>query len=419
MNRQNGFSLIQIAIFLIVIGLIAPVMLQSYNQYVLQAKRDETRATFSDIKTAINTFVAIHGRYPIPASLKAKEGDDAYGEEGVANPPSCSSSGWFNAKGMCRTASSDGVLIGAVPFAALTLDTEAGQDDWKNKIIYAVTTTQTIDCDSVPPATPCFDQSAAAGRISVWSYNAIYNPGTEGWDRQPPIEISSTYDMVLVSPGETRIGAYNLNSVLIEPCDQATPTLESENCDFDNTFFLSSHPTPSIQNTGARSLTPGTEYYDDMTDAQDSFPLGTWFENSANINYLMTLSDRIGIGTTLPEARIHVEGDMQAGKSLLPANIETDWLCDDGAACFRADLIGGYDTDMNCEDDSMTGNQPVIEIGESHVFCGAPVDASGNVIDTSVGGPFQFSVFDWTPCPPGELMTGIDATGAIQCAFVP
>ena len=163
LKNQKGFSLIEVAILLMVIGIVVTPMVAMYNVEIAKNRVNETRASFADVKSAVNLYIAAHGRYPRPASLSAVEGDADYGEEvPLAGPhPNCNAAmaAWFASDGYCKAA---GILIGAVPFDALGLDPEAGTDYWDNKIIYAVTTSQT-DSGS-------FTQNPADGAITVRSY---------------------------------------------------------------------------------------------------------------------------------------------------------------------------------------------------------------------------------------------------------
>lgn len=415
-NRgQNGFSLIEVAILLIVIGIVTTPMIMAYNGELIKARMNETRSSFSDVKSAINLFIAANGRYPRPASLNTVEGDADFGEEGAnLNPPLCTAATWFTTDGYCETPGSSRVFIGAVPFGALGLDPQAGEDYWNNKIIYAVTRDQT---DAA-----LFSQAITAGQITIRSYESIYNGATDAWDRLPPANFSSNFDMVLISTGETAIGGYSNQANLIEACDTAPATNESENCDFDSTFFLDKHPEPSFRNTGARVSVPGITFYDDLTDQQNSFPLTTWFENIFDPTYVMSLSDRIGIGTNNPAVRVDVIGNIRAGDNGAPRNITAEEVCDNASNCFEPELIGGNRPQMDCRENGINAataldREPIIEIGNSQVYCGAAVDGAGNEIDPA-GRGFQFpSTFTGTRCiDTGQLMTGIDSTGAVTCA---
>ncbi|MCB9988439.1 MAG: prepilin-type N-terminal cleavage/methylation domain-containing protein [Rhodospirillales bacterium] len=410
---QSGFSLIEIAVVLVILGLLIPPLVIAYNVTMQRIKYQKTRAAFSSVEGAINLFVVNNGRYPVPASLAGSEGDAWYGTEGNnATPELCTSATWFASDGMCVTNTVPEILIGAVPFDALGLEPENTEDYWHRKLLYAVTRSQATAGSYIP-------KLAAGSGITAMAYGDM---------AAAPANLPGAYDMVLVSFGENGEGAYTNRAVAMNICAPGgVVQLENQNCDYDDVFMLDSHPNSSFRATGARSMVNDANYYDDFTSEQEFVPAGIWFENGIDPDYAMTLSAKVGIGTVQPKDRLHVIGGVRAGNGVSPASIITPEICDKyfedpGAECFETELIGGNRPEMDCGENLIPGDEPVLKVGNDQVYCASPVDSFGSVTDAS-GTAYKFSAGTFTPldCPsllgPGAMMTGIDGAGVVTCAL--
>ena len=78
-NRESGYSLLQMAIALLVAGVIGGSLLSGYALY---EKRLAIQTTEDNVKLAINAlqkFKQLNGRLPCPASLGAPYGSAPYG----------------------------------------------------------------------------------------------------------------------------------------------------------------------------------------------------------------------------------------------------------------------------------------------------------------------------------------------------
>ena len=83
-RREAGFSLLEVALALLVIGtIIAPIMAM-YKAEMYGDRIANTRGKLAKIENAINQyFKAGNASYPCPASLTVGEGDPTHGEEGA------------------------------------------------------------------------------------------------------------------------------------------------------------------------------------------------------------------------------------------------------------------------------------------------------------------------------------------------
>jgi prepilin-type N-terminal cleavage/methylation domain-containing protein len=124
---QRGYSLIEMAIVLIILGfLLAAVLmpLQAQRNIVAQLK---TESILDDAKQALIGFAQTHGRFPCPAT---SNGSAIFPDNtGTANP---------NASGICVVQT--GFLPGKTLGLQLLDEQGYALDAWQNRIRYAITT---------------------------------------------------------------------------------------------------------------------------------------------------------------------------------------------------------------------------------------------------------------------------------------
>lgn len=438
-RKEDGLTLLEAAIGLIIIGLITLPLIHSYKTTLIQESRDRTRGSMANIKDAINQYHAAGNFvYPCPASISLQEGGVRFGIAGLgsandcqlADLKLCTNPTWSTTEGICKTDdTTDAVIIGAVPFSNLKMQQEKALDFWGNKIIYAVTFEQT-------------NLATFTGNIGTIRVKAVDNPeaiqdqienGTSASSNSSndgiPNEKTSSVDFFLFSTGATGIGGYTKNGILIQACGDATTGFEHENCDFDDVFFYDKNPTDDA--ASAYSEVPGLNFFDDMTRAQLSIPEPMWFQHPDNgtytEDYLLTLSTRIGIGPdpiTDPLATIEVQGNIRTNGML-----KSDEMCNKfGNECFDPELITGDLDVMKCNPagDTMFGDQAVMQIARNQVHCNSTVDTSNNAfdgvalhVDTSIisGSTATDSVNGH--CQAGWMVSGFDSNGEIICTNPP
>ena len=141
-NRSNakGFSLIELAIVLLVIGaLFAGILMPLANQIELR-RVGETQKTLAEIRDALIGFAAANGRLPCPASA-ASNGQEAWAAGGNASNGNCAN--FFD---------------GFVPGVALGVGPIDGAgyviDAWNRRIRYAVANTDRSPIGSATPLNP-------------------------------------------------------------------------------------------------------------------------------------------------------------------------------------------------------------------------------------------------------------------------
>ena len=403
MTDEKGFSLLEVALLMLVVGLIAGSYMQIYNQYITERTYAKSATAGSTIQTAITEFYELHERYPCPAIPTLAEGDPLHGLEQC---PGRDMDGYSTvmpamaldscASGYCRASGRDangdtafdGVLIGTIPYATLGIPFNEVLDGWKHRFTYAVTETMTDTATFL----------ADRGAIMVWKAD-----GSTPLEYGDPVPSANPKDkggqatahFVFFSHGNNGRGSYTVEGQRVgATCDNTSFTAaeiaaasksknEIENCDEDYEF---------TSDLGAYSLLEGYDYYDDIFYYQDGLPSGgTW-------NYTGTLQDvfasfggNLGIGTPNPQFAVDVDGNVRAAN-----RTRTAAYCDEtGNNCMPAATIGG--SGISC-----TGNRPMAGIELNDTVCEIELPLG------SISGD----------CPGGQYVTGIDGSGNVICEAI-
>jgi prepilin-type N-terminal cleavage/methylation domain-containing protein len=205
--HTDGFSLIELSMVLIIIGLLVGAATTIGQMQIEQNKYIATKQTLENAKLALNTYYAQRKQYPCPAN--------------PATAPTVATYG-FSVAVDCKTTCPAGltcpnanVAIGAFPYKTLGLGEEYATDDWGNKILYI------IDRNFTP-----------TGNTAV--YGAIPLQDSGGNDiLQSPIGGDALY--VLISAGKNGNGAWPKQGGTRTACIAAQK--DGENCNDDAVFI--------------------------------------------------------------------------------------------------------------------------------------------------------------------------------------
>lgn len=325
MRRDSGFTLIEIAIVVVIIGLLLVPLFALYQQHLEKQKIRLTRAHIEQAGAEISYFFTNTLRYPCPSDRAAPEGTPSYADE---FHPACdpaaiglSVGGCTPGGGLClvagmRDADGDGVndpvLIGGLPVRALktvnasTLADRAGYDSWGSRLTYAVTLSLT--------ATATYrNYGGAIAAIDE------FNRATAG------IENDAQY--AVVSHGPDIKGGFGRTGAQIIPCGTAAESRDHENCDNDAVF---------MQALGAYKAA-GATYYDDYSYFNKSRSTTLWAYIAGTGHIYNLNSGDVGVGTDAPQARLDVAGTLRASNTT-----RTTRLCDAGGLnCFDTRAITG------------------------------------------------------------------------------
>ena len=131
----HGFSLIEIAVVLTIVGLIAGGMLTAWTSRLAQQRIDTTKSNAEAIKTALTLYISRNNRLPCPAMAGLAPGAAGYGQE-AATPGTCAGA---TISGNVPNRAARGI----VPWISLGLVSEAASDAYHNRFTYEVTLSQT------------------------------------------------------------------------------------------------------------------------------------------------------------------------------------------------------------------------------------------------------------------------------------
>lgn len=124
-RQHNGFSLLEMAIVLAIVGLLLAGLLPTLSGQMDQQRRNETEEQLGEIKEALMGYTLINGRLPCPAS-SSSSGAESFAIGGSASDGNCSN---FN----------NGFLP-AMTLGLSQTDSEGfAIDPWGRRIRYAVT----------------------------------------------------------------------------------------------------------------------------------------------------------------------------------------------------------------------------------------------------------------------------------------
>lgn len=328
LSSEKGFSLIELAIVMIIISLLTLPLLQRYKIYTEQEKIDNTTIALNNLNSALGEFYVEHGYYPCPADRsiplgephagEAQCGDNSYAVPAVPDDPnkfaalgpnSCSSG-----KGICSVTGNPGkVYTGGIPYVTLDIPYTQMIDGDKNPISYSVTAAFADHTQA--------NDTARIGSVSMKT--DTINPATGAVSTTPTDNI---YYM-LVSYGENGAGSFNLQGIQ-NPCP--TGTLETENCNLDATF---------LDRGTIRSYADNADYYDDRISPVAYAPTSIWALSMDTPGAIYnTNAGAIGIGTKTPDTavKLDVAGDVRAQQ------FRGDHYCDQsGSNCFIPSSVAG------------------------------------------------------------------------------
>jgi len=234
-NSENGFTLIEISIVIVIVGVLLSIFSSALLSYVKKSKIDTTEFRMDKIEEALEQYLTVNRKYPCPASRVAAPEDGDFGREVTAD---CNTAAGSGAGPAAATIRAGDARIGAVPTRSLSLPDEFSVDGWGNKFTFAVTE----DLASSPrgvPAVRFFEPDG--GRISV--VDSIGNEIVEA-----PSNQNSKAHYVIVSHGPGGDGSYPLGAVNAPPVPCFGGSLEEENCDNNNAIFRATLTNSDVNN---------------------------------------------------------------------------------------------------------------------------------------------------------------------------
>ncbi len=221
---SSGFTLVEMAIVLVIVGLLLGGLLMPLSAQVEQRRISETQKTLDEIGESLIGFAISNGRLPCPATATIASGAANAGLE------ACNGGTYGNCT---QCASPSGVL----PWATLGV---SETDAWNWRFSYRVTgyfsqgIAQPLGLGCTPDTLPTKASFAlcSPGDMYVCSSNAGC----------PATNIASGLPVVVVSHGKNGAGAYNTQGTQIAVSTDADEAANSDG----NTNFVSHTPTSTF-----------------------------------------------------------------------------------------------------------------------------------------------------------------------------
>jgi prepilin-type N-terminal cleavage/methylation domain-containing protein len=381
-GRTSGFSLVELAIALAVIGLVLGTTLTLYQGYIRTKAENDTETRQELIRIAIARFVATNGRLPCPARPNLATTNASSGVE------QCTPVG--GATGVTATAGFRGmgqVLVGSLPFASLNMSIVDGYDGWGSSFTYAVTQSLT-DAGT-------FNESN--GGIRLVSFDAA---GAATTLANPRVVTSNgaqqdSFMFAVVSHGPDKKGSFTVAGIAQTACTGTARDVQ--NCNRTATFAISPR----------NYIGTGANFYDDafvMTDYVETSDL--WYQPGMGRNAGamrpalvpdIPADGRVVLG--IPAARGAPDDPLPPQRLWTDSSIQVQELhatrvCDAASGnCIAAPFIGGSAVDC--------GSGLLLGIVNGKAVCTDYVRESGVTTGT---------------CPGGAHLKGYCPSGLIWCS---
>ncbi len=401
-RSEQGISLLEISIALIVVGILIVPILQMYNINKMERQSRENNKSLENIAIALNKYAQQHKKYPVPSDPTLAASNASYGTPGLVTATSnCASiTGVRCINGASpNTADIDEVLIGTVPFRELGLDEKEIYDIYGSKITYYITR-QLTDPNTFRNGAGAIriadqDNQPLVIKLTRQNGSVLNDPSSDSELSEPDTINASNENRVMfaiVSHGADRKGAWQRDGT-ISACTNAG--LDANNCNSasmtstlrgrykSETVTIEDPASPgtniqAILQSPSRSFSnaSGATHYDDTlvyrTTSRDKGWTGLRSENAtdeegAYLSEAGKIAIKADITTPVtPNAAMDVGGNVQAFKTMAQT------VCNESAGttnCFRLKNIlapeptdpvemakGGLDKSVKCDSENgLTG----------------------------------------------------------------
>lgn len=362
--KSDGFSLIETAIGLLIIGIIMAPMLDEYAAYKNSLIVDTTKGNLSIVKDALQKYATNTGWYPAPASPGLNSTNVNFGVQtplALAALPACAGNDTVacktaciaNAGSNCVAKANPPVLIGDVPFATLGLPKQYILDGWGRKFTYAVSS----DLTTLGGAASFDDNGGVILVLDMANKGPGYIPGP------PPASTGTGEDKahyVVLSHGKDGIGAFTLDAVNTGACAGASKDLDNcnGNGQFNNGYGAYYDIKGILQYNRQESVPAGATHYDDYVVYETTTLSDIWtkivtgvaadvgdMKTRMNGNVLIK-APASASGPANPQARVDVRGNLEADR------LWTTSLCDTSANSYNSGT--GVYTNVKCSPTTIT-----------------------------------------------------------------
>ncbi|MEZ5690762.1 MAG: prepilin-type N-terminal cleavage/methylation domain-containing protein [Rickettsiales bacterium] len=256
--NHKAFTLIELAVVLVIIGLISGSAFYLSRDIIESSKRVATENRLDTIEKALFTFWQKNGRLPCPADATLAKTDSNYGVEAVNTNDTCEGftpAANFSTNSVYKYKAAEG----AVPITTLGLPKDFIYDGWNRKVAYAVN--------------PEFVITNAKGRILLKSSECVANTSIRIKDASGAYRSNSAV-YALISYGKNGHGAYpKTGSTRYN--SGSTNTDELANCHCDSSAADTTYYGDYIQRSNNLNEVTAANYFDDIVRYKERWQLTT------------------------------------------------------------------------------------------------------------------------------------------------
>jgi len=199
-NQHNqGFTVIEIAIAMIIFGALISVFGQGLVAYQTKLKYDRTYERLDAIQIALDEFIELNGRLPCVAPTNIEPGNVGFGVETPCVGAIAGTSFYDPVLGGFPVGGANpnlGVRVGSVPVRTLNLPDSHMLDAWGSRLTFAISIRQT--------AVGTYFQGGGALPIVDRNGNPVIN------QIDPPFAANNRADYAVLSHGEDRLGGITM-----------------------------------------------------------------------------------------------------------------------------------------------------------------------------------------------------------------
>jgi prepilin-type N-terminal cleavage/methylation domain-containing protein len=191
-KHQSGFTLVELAVVLFIVGILASVGLSTLNAQMASASISATKKKQETIKNALISYLGKYNRLPCPAI------DNSGLESRVLT----------NAPAYCIDTTGKSAYLGILPYATLGLPKSAALDGWENFFSYAVSTQWTLTYSIAGPIVGGTSTNVSSQAFNVGDSGIIAVNNRSPATSSTPTPISSNAAVFIVSHGKNGLGAF-------------------------------------------------------------------------------------------------------------------------------------------------------------------------------------------------------------------
>ncbi|NCT41838.1 MAG: type II secretion system protein [Alphaproteobacteria bacterium] len=446
--QTKGFTLIEVSIALMVIGLLLGAFLQTLTFMTERQERIEYYGATTAIGAALEDYALRNGFYPVPAAVNFSINDINYGIPVNEQVPPLTTTlpdvaiGECNAGAarvngiLCRPGTRDldsngigednaeVILIGSVPTTILGFNNEESLDKFNHRFTYAVsrglTEAATFDNDNGVIRVISSETGADAVLADVGDYT------------------NRDVHYIVMSHGKNHSGSYDGQGNLSANLCATNDTIEAENCDNDAVFTAltsGEENDPASSNTRIRPSIQNVvgDYYDDALAYNNSINANFWTARGANrVNMTSGATpggSKVMVGAdeyTGSVSNVNNRPQLWVNGGLRADQVITKRICDENqGGCFRIEDITFTGAALDDETSGTPKTLKCVSRGFDNVNAvnkktsgqkrGKTSEANGECdVNTKVTNP-QFGPRDFSGiiCPNGA--NGTNADGSFKC----